>query len=391
MQRSRLLVIAPFCAEIPLRGYEKFLSHHIAELVKHYDVDLVTLGTSGDRKLQHPEGVTSQIAVRTGLLSRVMGGVLCLLKGQPIQCAEFYAPLFRRKIEEMVVSHHYDRLVCYMSRTFAAVPAELHAKTVVFAIDPLFVSYRLSARASGFLRRIAYQIEGLLICRFESHIIKNAMSFALISQRDIRRCLRLFYPQRRIDLIRYGVNLADSNLPLVRRDARTLVVSGSGFYAPNVRALQYLLGFVWPEVSKLGYFRLKIIGADIEPRVRHMAEGFPDVEVLGFVDNVFEHLSNAFACFCLVDLDVGVQTKLLEAMSCGTPAICSEVSRKGVGAVHGQEVFVANSPTEIVSALQELRAYPNTWQSISDNAYKFINRKYAWSYSSEDLLRVLKC
>jgi glycosyltransferase involved in cell wall biosynthesis len=390
MSRAKLLVIAPFCAEVPLRGYEKFLLHHITELVKYYDVDLVTLARSGLRKLHYPVGVTNHTVVHSNFFSRLIGGVLCLLKGLPIQCSEFYAPAFRRTIEKIVLSNDYDSVACYMARTFAAVPSELHTKTVVFAIDPLFVSYRFSARVSGFLHRIAYSIEGSLICRFESRIIKSTRSFALISQHDVRRYLRLFRPQRGIDLIRYGVNLANSNLPLVGRDSRMLVVSGSGFYAPNVRALQYLLKSVWPEVSKLGYFRLKIIGADTDPQVRLLAEAFPDVEVLGFVNNIFEHLSNAFACLCLVDLDVGVQTKLLEAMACGTPTICSQASSKGVGSVDGKEVLIANTPAEIVKALLALRASPSSWRSISENAYEFIDRRYRWAYSSQDLLRILQ-
>ena len=391
MSRSRLLVIAPFCAEIPLRGYEKFLKHHIEELVINYDVDLVTLGASGLRKLHNPLFLNSQTVVQSGLLSRLIGGLLCLFKGLPIQCAEFYSPTFRQIIEKMVVSENYDKVICYMARTFAVVPEKIHAKTIVFAIDPLVVSYRLSSRVSGFLRRMAYKLEGYLIGRFEGYIIKNARSFALISQHDVRRYLRLFGPQNQIDLIRYGVNLAKSNVPLKARDSKLLVVSGSGFYAPNVRALQYLLEFVWPEIRKLGYFRLKIIGAEIDPKIRQLAKAFPDVEVVGFVDNVFEYLSNAFACFCLVDLDVGVQTKLLEAMSCGTPAICSWASSKGVGAIDRQEVLIAQSPAEVVAALEQLRADSEKWQSISRAAYEFIGQRYLWENSSQDLLKIIKC
>lgn len=390
MSRSRLLVIAPFCAEIPLRGYEKFLLHHIADLVKNYDVDLVTSDASGLRKLHYPSRLSSQTAVHSGIFSRVIGLVLCLLKGLPIQCAEFYTSPFRLTIKKMVLSRDYDKVVCYMARTFAVVPAELHAKTIVFAIDPLVVSYRLSARVSGFLMRIAYEIEGFLIGRFESTIIKNASDFALISEHDVRRYLRLFKPQNQIKLIRYGVNLAKSNKPLQFRDRRMLVVSGSGFYAPNVRALKYLLEFVWPEVSKLGYFSLKIIGAKIDPHIRNRAKAFSDIEVVGYVDNVFEYLSNAFACLCLVDLDVGVQTKLLEAMSCGTPAICSKASSKGVGAIDGREVLVAQSPLEVVSALNALRANTDKWQCISNNSYEFIDHRYQWANSSQDILKIIQ-
>ena len=390
MSRSRLLIIAPFCAKNPVRGYEKFLEHHIVELVRYYDIDLVTLGKSGRRQLHHPSGLKSQIEFKSSFFSRMIGGLLCLLKGLPIQCSEFYAPPFRQIIGKLVNSEDYDNVVCYMARTFVSLPTNIHQKTIVFAIDPLVISYRLSARVSGFMRRIAYKIEGFLIGRFECHVIKNAKKFALISQHDVRRCSRLFRPKNRIELIRYGVNISEYNLPLEARDSRKLVVSGSGFYPPNIRALKYLLNFVWPEVSKLGYFHLRIIGADIDPNIRQLAREFPDVEVVGFVDNVFEYLSNSFACFCLVDLDVGIQTKLLEAMSCGTPAICSKASSKGVGALDGREVLVAQLPSEIVAALETLRSHPDRWQYISRNSYDFVERRYQWENSSHDLIKIIE-
>jgi glycosyltransferase involved in cell wall biosynthesis len=389
MPRRRLLVIAPFCAEVALRGYEKFLRFHLPDLILHYDVDLVTLGSFGRRALHRSPGVASQTVVPSSLMSRVVGGLLCLLRGLPTQCAEFCAPAFRRAIAKMVGSHDYDRVLCYMARTFVSVPSALHSKTIVFAIDPLLASYRLSARVSGFPLHVAYALEGFLVGRLESRIMTVARRYVLISSYDARRYVRLFRPPHGIDLIRYGSTPAKSIRPLPERDRGMLLVSGSGFYAPNVRALRYLLEAVWPEVRKRAGYRLRIIGADIDPHVRQLASTFPDVEVLGFVENVYDHLSSAFACLCLVDLNVGVQTKLLEAMSCGTPAICSRASRNGVGAKNGRDVLVATTPAEIVDALEALRESPELWKAISENAYGFICRRYLWEYSSQDLLTVL--
>lgn len=391
MHRSKILIIAPFCPEIPLRGYEKLLLHHLPDLVKSYDVDLVTLDISGDyRQLYYQEGIVNQISVPSGLWARVIGLVVCVAKGLPIQCAQFCSPYFFWAVKKMVASKDYDRVICYMARTFAAVPVELHQKTLVFAIDPLLVSYRLSARVSSLMLRFAYRLEGFLIGRFEKFIIKSVKSFALISPYDVRRYLRLFKPLVDIDLIHYGSDRANSNTPLIDRDQRMLIVSGSGFYAPNILALKYLLEEVWPEVSKLGYYRLRIIGSGIDPYVFQLAAKFPDIEVVGFVESVYEHLSKAFASFCLVDLDVGIQTKLLESMSCGTPAICSRASGRGVGAQDGREVLIANSPLEIVAALETLRTRPQFWGLISKNAYEFIDKRYRWSHSSDDLLGILK-
>jgi glycosyltransferase involved in cell wall biosynthesis len=390
MKKPKLLIIAPLYVDTPLRGYEKLLKYHIEELVFYYDVDLVTLDRQGKRIAVRMDTLTNQVFVKSSPSSKFLGMAKAFISRLPFQCGEFCTGQFRNTIKTLTESKDYDRILCYMARTYPSVPKKLHFKTIVFAIDPLCVSYHLSARRLKFWMSIPYKVEGFLVKRLEKSIMAAARTFALISKYDARRQMKLFRPTRPVSVIRYGSKLASSNKPLAMRDSNVLVVSGSGFYPPNVRALKYLLLSVWPELQKLGNLQLHIIGSSIDADIESIAKRFPDVEVLGFVEDVYRPISNALASLCLVDLNVGVQTKVLEAMSCGTPVICSKASGNGVGACHNRDIMVANSPAEIAAAVQILRENPDTWKKISENSYILAKETHHWAGSVSDIIAVLK-
>jgi glycosyltransferase involved in cell wall biosynthesis len=146
---------------------------------------------------------------------------------------------------------------------------------------------------------------------------------------------------------------------------------------------------VWPSISKTSDFSLELVGANIDQEIRHLASGFANVEVVGFVDSMSEKISQAFATFCFVDLDVGIQTKVLESMACGTPVICTDESARGVGARDGVHCMIAESPAAVAGCLKRLREDPTLWSTLSISSRDLVKRNHDWEDSGGDLVRGL--
>jgi glycosyltransferase involved in cell wall biosynthesis len=151
----------------------------------------------------------------------------------------------------------------------------------------------------------------------------------------------------------------------------------------------FILKEVWPIISRYNVFRLEIIGASVHPKIRRLASHFADVSVVGYVPSIEERLSSALASLCLVELDVGVQTKLLESMACGTPAVCGRASAEGIGATADQHLVVADSPQSVADALKRLRDSAEYWERLSMQGREFVRSHHQWSESAVDLLRIL--
>lgn len=386
MTKPKLLVIAPLYKSVPLRGYEKLLKIHIETLTSNFDVHLVTHYSQGNRVTENAPNVIKQISIRKSPTDLFYSFFIAVINVMPIQCITYCNPIFQNHIDKLCQENHYKYILCYMTRTFPVVPKRFHSKTIVLGIDPLTISYHLSARSASFLHKIAFKMERLLISKLERLIMSRARKFLLISEHDAKMQNKLFRPKIPAEVIRYGSRISGVNKALHLRDRRLLVVSGSGFYAPNVKALKYLLSDVWPEIQKTGNFQLHIVGSDIEESIQKLANQYDDVHVVGFVEDIYQTLSSAFASLCLVDLKVGIQTKVLEAMSCGTPVVTTRASACGAGVKNGQHVLVAEKPKDIAEAIYKLSNDDNLWKKISYNCYEYAKKEFDWNKCGSDIL-----
>jgi glycosyltransferase involved in cell wall biosynthesis len=387
--RRKLLILAPFYSDTPFRGYEKLLLHHLNTLPSEYEVDLITLALDGVRVCDWPKGVRRHFKVHLGFVDLFCGLFSVVWSLFPIQCWKFLSPAFSRAISKATSECSYDYVLCYMVRSYAAVPPSLREITTVFGIDPLTLSYRFSAAKSRFHYRIIYLLEAWLMYRLETRAASESRRYALITARDAKNFRDKLGISRQIDVVRYGCDVVEQRRSLDLRDKGLIVVTGNGSYAPNVRALSYLLEEVWPIIRQYGNFRLEIIGGDLHPNIVYLASRYPDISVVGHVPSVSERISEALASLCLTDLDVGVQTKLLESMACGTPAICSRAGANGLDAVDGEHFLIAESAKEVAIALKRLQGSDSYWELISLKCYEFVRDHHKWSDSSADLKVVL--
>jgi glycosyltransferase involved in cell wall biosynthesis len=178
-------------------------------------------------------------------------------------------------------------------------------------------------------------------------------------------------------------------LDINNKKAGRAIVTGSGNYRPNQVALQYILKDIWPLIDGDPMLHLDIAGKGYSKEVFDLAKSLKSVNFLGFVKNLEDELCNAKFALCLVALDVGVQTKVLEAMAVGTPIICSSASNKGVQGVNGVHLLIADNPKEVVLCIRKLMANPDLFSSISKNSQNFVRSNYNWNVSSQKLIEFL--
>jgi glycosyltransferase involved in cell wall biosynthesis len=68
------------------------------------------------------------------------------------------------------------------------------------------------------------------------------------------------------------------------------------------------------------------------------------VVITGKVDDVSEYLRQAVVSICPVRLKVGVQTKILEALTFGTPVVTTSAGNSGIAGRSGEEMWVEDDP-----------------------------------------------
>jgi len=181
------------------------------------------------------------------------------------------------------------------------------------------------------------------------------------------------YPAQRIEVIHNGVDV-DAISPgpshLTERFGARLVVLYLGRLDPEKRVpalVRTFLGLGWPDDHVL-----VIAGAGVqERRVRRLADGHPNVRVLGLVADAEERLEllRGADIFVLPSTAEGLALSLLEAMAAGCAVIATDVGEDGA-ALGDAGVCIPVAPLEanLARALERLRADASLRQDLGVRA-----------------------
>jgi glycosyltransferase involved in cell wall biosynthesis len=143
----------------------------------------------------------------------------------------------------------------------------------------------------------------------------------------------------------------------------------------NEDAALWLLSDIWPQVrSEIPGARLTIAGAKPGIRLQHLADGFPDVELTGYVDRLGPYYLRASVVVAPMRLGAGVKLKTIVAMLWGVPVVATEVGAEGVP---GPDVFFAveNDSAGLTKALTQVLKAPTSAQEV-------VARAQAWAQAT---------
>ena len=95
----------------------------------------------------------------------------------------------------------------------------------------------------------------------------------------------------------------------------------------NSEGLLWFFENVFPFLNES--YQFKIIGLELSNNIIKKIQN-PNVEILGFVENPYQIISEAKALIAPLFNGAGVKVKVIEALACGTPVIGSDISFEGI-------------------------------------------------------------
>lgn len=389
--RPRVLMLTHRVPFPPDRG-DRIRSHHILRtLAGRFDVSLAAVSdeptppAARDALLQW----TTRLAIQRigALASRVRGGI-ALGTGQPITPAMFHRRRLARTIARWHTEAPFHAVLTYCtgmvrySRDLLDRPDAAGVRHVLDLVDVDSVKWQNYASMTNPPMKFAYAAEARLLREVEAGRYDRFDAITVVSDAEVQAYAGTVREDAPVHVVPNGVDLdyftPQPDVVPPPGEGGTLLFVGVLNYRPNVQGLMWFVEGVLPGLrQRLPGTRLIVVGKHPGREVRRLA-AVEGVEVVGPVDDVRSYLARATAVIAPLRVAMGVQNKVLEAMSSARAVVASPGAARGLVATADEHLLVADDPGEWVEACQRVLTDGEVRQRLAAAARTLVETHYAW-------------
>jgi GT2 family glycosyltransferase/glycosyltransferase involved in cell wall biosynthesis len=307
---------------------------------------------------------------------------------QQLGVETLYAPFlgdtvefFRRRgaeFDAVLVARHY------IARGYVALIRE-YARRARFVFDTVDLHYLREQRAaeladSAELRRVAART------REQELAVIRAADVTLVVSPVEKELLARDAPGVRVEVLSNVHEVAGRGRAYDAR--RDLFFVGGFQHPPNVDAVRWFTGEVWPAIAReLHEARFHIIGSRMPPSLTALAS--ERVLVHGQVADLTPYLDGCRLAVAPLRYGAGVKGKVNQSMAHGQPVVATSAAVEGMHLIEGEEVLVADSPTEFAAAVVRVYRDEDLWNRLSDGGLANVERHFSFAAAEAALARIL--
>lgn len=331
---------------------------------------------------RHVESVPAPQRGRTQRL------VQLLTTRRPDMAHRLHSPLFNTVLRRLLGETHFDIVQIEgieLARAIEIVRAASPGSKIVF--DDHNAEAELQRRAlladlsnpRRWPAALYSWLQTRRLRRFEAWACRHADWVTAVSETDRRHLHALTVGRHSaITVIPNCIDVqAYQALPPQEALSYDLLFSGKMDYRPNVDAVLWFAGHVWPRIrQKRPQTTWAIVGQKPHPRLERL-RGLENVTVTGWVESVQPYLAGAKVYVMPFRVGSGTRLKLIEAMAAGRAIASTPVGAEGFAVTHDQELLLAEDAEEMATAVLHLLHHPQERRRLGTAARHFA-RQYDW-------------
>jgi glycosyltransferase involved in cell wall biosynthesis len=363
------------------------LLHYFARFAQ---VDLVLISASGRPALLPPGLVRSQQVIplphhNSGVAARYFRNGRRALQGVPPLIDRFAG--LSEPIARAIQGHRYDVGVVehFWCAPYVRQLEKFCAKTVLDLHNIESVLHeRCSSLGNGLIqaghRRFAAasrKLESALLPRFSAILATSEEDARVVRERAAGTCVHV-YP---------------NSLPWVDTphcpESPRLVFSANFEYHPNIDAVRFLVGDIWPELRKLRpELRLRLVGRG-DGFIRHLLPpGSPEdtgIEVTGPVEDARAEIAQARIVVAPLRAGSGTRIKILEAWAAARCVVATPLAAEGLAAHDGVNIALESDPGSFAARVALLLHDPVSRQRLAAEGRRTFEHHYCWEMAWKNL------
>ncbi|MGH9645547.1 MAG: glycosyltransferase family 4 protein [Bryobacteraceae bacterium] len=179
------------------------------------------------------------------------------------------------------------------------------------------------------------------------------------------------------------VRVFPNALPEIARpqvaETDAMVFSGNLEYHPNVEAVRWFRGQVWPRVrERAPGIEWRLLGSNPKAIARFTG-GYPHIRVVGPVDDAVAQLAEARVCIAPLLSGSGTRFKILEAWAAGRAVVSTTLGAEGLGARDGEHLLLADDPDDFADAVLRLWNDPSLRARLAEAGRAHYEDRFTWT------------
>jgi glycosyltransferase involved in cell wall biosynthesis len=323
------------------------------------------------RSLRHPRTLWRAATSSMPLLASVNGD----------------APALTRRFEHLLDSQRWDVVQIEHSYGFEPFARALARRGQPFVLTEHNVESSLGAATYGkwpLWARPMASYDQWRACRWERRVLAQASAIVAVTESDAHT-LSGIAGGRPAYVVGNGVDV--QGFAQVRPDpaACTVLFVGNFEYAPNVDAVEWLVGEILPRLwQRVPQARLLVCGHALPGAWR---ERWSDarIEWRGYVEHLPAVQAQASVFVAPLRFGGGSKLKVLEAMAAGLPMVSTREGLSGLGAQDGVHALVADTAEAQAQALADVLLDPARAARLGEAARHLVTTQFDWDASARQL------
>ena len=164
-----------------------------------------------------------------------------------------------------------------------------------------------------------------------------------------------------------------------------VIFSGNLEYQPNVSAVRFFRGEVWPVLrDRWPSLKWRLVGKNAEA-VQTYIKGDPRIEITGPVKNAVEALAAARVVVVPLIAGSGTRMKIIEAWAAGRAVVSTSIGAEGLSARDGEHLLVADSATLFADAVSRLLECTEERRRIGAAGRGLYEQQFTWNRAWDSL------
>jgi sugar transferase (PEP-CTERM/EpsH1 system associated) len=292
---------------------------------------------------------------------------------RPLQVLLYARRAARAHVERLIAGGGFDVVHAQLVRAATYLPQAGGPPVVVDLIDALSANFARRARHERGPLALVSRCEARRLARFETALLGRVHAGLVVSEAERAELhgdnVRVVPNGVDVDAFRYREN--------GRPPARVLFAGNLGYF-PNVDAVRWLVGDIFPRVrTARPDAELRLVGARPARAVQTLARA-AGVSLAADVSAMPPELGAATVAVIPMRAGSGLQNKVLEAMAVGTPVVTTPRAIAALAVRPGEDVLVAEDAAGIAAAVVDLLRDPERARAMARAARAVVERRYRW-------------